>query len=428
MVRKSERRQQSLHKSILEALVVNSPQVEVLLAAVWRKKLRAAGFRITAKRRAYLDQVASAVVERREIPPPIKSRRHIEIAVDESDVEAAMQLALDAMTAAVETGLKAAGKSAARQVLRVAPIVGAQTMAENADFQRRLLKVWGPAFRWMHALLNASIEIGEMATVDGAGLRRRRYVHKALVQIHARGCLAAGEVLALLEAGFASGALGRWRTLHELETVGEFIKTNGNAMARRYLAHAVVENVKIARAAELDPATFDLAGLVGQRKARRLRQRSRESMDDLGWVGKMPGSGRPTFVAIEKATERASWRQAYLLACGAVHTGAHSTRQPLGLPEGAHFFLAGPSNEGIELPANWTVQRLAMLTMLMTDFLPASDGAVLASSFKELAARTMREVEQGQVRYERAYARHLAKHAAVESRRERRGLVSPQQP
>ena len=56
---------------------------------------------------------------------------------------------------------------------------------------------------------------------------------EALLHLHARGCQVASEVEVLLEAGFADGALSRWRTLHEVTTVACFLHKHGNDAGKR---------------------------------------------------------------------------------------------------------------------------------------------------------------------------------------------------
>src|SRR5205823_6426740 len=56
-----------------------------------------------------------------------------------------------------------------------------------------------------------------------------------------------GEIVRLIRSGFADGAHARWRTLHEIAVVAQFLGKHGNAMAERYLLH---DAVRACRAAE----------------------------------------------------------------------------------------------------------------------------------------------------------------------------------
>jgi hypothetical protein len=60
----------------------------------------------------------------------------------------------------------------------------------------------------------------------------------ALLDLFRSGILVAGEVLVLMRSGFETGALARWRALHETTTCAEFISAGGYDLletARRYL-------------------------------------------------------------------------------------------------------------------------------------------------------------------------------------------------
>jgi hypothetical protein len=68
---------------------------------------------------------------------------------------------------------------------------------------------------------------------EGAGER-------ALTELFRSGMLAAGEVLVLMRAGYTTGALARWRALHEIATRAEFMSGGGLLLfetAHRYLQH-----------------------------------------------------------------------------------------------------------------------------------------------------------------------------------------------
>ena len=54
--------------------------------------------------------------------------------------------------------------------------------------------------------------------------------------MHARACRTGYEILTLLDAGLASAAHARWRSLHEVAAVAFFVKEHGPETAERYLA------------------------------------------------------------------------------------------------------------------------------------------------------------------------------------------------
>ena len=69
----------------------------------------------------------------------------------------------------------------------------------------------------------------------------------ALAELLRSGILVAGDVLALMRAGYTTGALARWRALHEIATRAEFISGAGEFLletARRYHRHEHYRSIR----------------------------------------------------------------------------------------------------------------------------------------------------------------------------------------
>ncbi len=62
-------------------------------------------------------------------------------------------------------------------------------------------------------------------------------VRYACLFLHSRSLKVAHEICALLRAGLASGALGRWRTLHELEVVSRTLLLGNRGTSSRFINH-----------------------------------------------------------------------------------------------------------------------------------------------------------------------------------------------
>lgn len=60
--------------------------------------------------------------------------------------------------------------------------------------------------------------------------------------LHEKGCATATEIMVLLRAGLADGALARWRSLYEVELVASFLAANDDTVSERYLDHAAIKN------------------------------------------------------------------------------------------------------------------------------------------------------------------------------------------
>lgn len=68
------------------------------------------------------------------------------------------------------------------------------------------------------------------------------YVFQTLTKLHSRAISIAGEILRLIEAGYADGALARWRSIHEIACTAQFIQQNGQETAQRFLDYRVVDD------------------------------------------------------------------------------------------------------------------------------------------------------------------------------------------
>lgn len=372
-----------------------------LLVAVWARKLRSAGHRITSKRRDQLRAIAECLV-RGEDPAKLElaSRRPLTLTIEREDLDEAIKLVEEVVSKAAEPTLRRAANEAAKHVLSEARAVAREARLVQADFERHLGRIWGRAFDYMRALVILCIEIGEAraARVHARPTRRERTLDDVLLRLHARGCLVASEVIVLLESGHAGGALARWRTLHEIDVVAAFIGSNGNAAARRYAAHADAEGVRVERAGQLDPETLDLRALLGARRARRLRKEGKEFEADYGWAAAALGKRRVTFKDLEEATQRATWRQPYAVACGIVHAGSHATHSPMGLL-GIEAMLSGPTTAELEVPAEWTVKRLIQLTMTIIDREPSIDAMVATKVIDALGRKTLDAIGRAQTKF-----------------------------
>jgi len=97
--------------------------------------------------------------------------------------------------------------------------------------------------RWREPLLIAQVflehSIGLGHVINSA--ERPRAVEaenakfEALIRNHARVCRIGKEALCLAASGFASGALARWRTMHEIAAVCLFLRQHSEEVSRRYL-------------------------------------------------------------------------------------------------------------------------------------------------------------------------------------------------
>ena len=98
---------------------------------------------------------------------------------------------------------------------------------QRTQFLKRLYQVWGEPLSQLERLIVIATELGGCIN---SRLRAQEpcpdpFTVEVQTRLHARACQIAQEVLTLLSAGYADGAMGRWRSLHEVTVVAELHRT-----------------------------------------------------------------------------------------------------------------------------------------------------------------------------------------------------------
>jgi hypothetical protein len=92
-----------------------------------------------------------------------------------------------------------------------------------AGFNQRLHSRWREAFETLEFAILAHEQAGVLYKFDHdlkyPSDEDKSYEYSALVRLHARACQIAQEILTLVRAGYADGAMARWRALFEIGTV-----------------------------------------------------------------------------------------------------------------------------------------------------------------------------------------------------------------
>ena len=203
-------------------------------------------------------------------------------------------------------------------------------------------------------------------------------------RLHARACQIAREVLTLLYAGFAEGAMARWRALHELAVVSLFIG-HDEELAERYRFHEAVESRKVAvqyrkhteklglepiTDAEFEQMEADVATLK-KRFGKGYGESYGWAVERLRKIGK-----RATFDKIEEAAELGHLRPYYQLASHSVHANPKGAFYRLGLVDQTEMLLAGPSSYGLADAGQNTAISLGQITSALVSLAPTLDEIV----------------------------------------------------
>jgi hypothetical protein len=219
---------------------------------------------------------------------------------------------------------------------------------------------WSRSLLIVEAFLQAAAELGrEVNEAERpAAAARGDTRFEALIRNHARAIQVAREVYVLASNGYSSGALSRWRTLHEIAVTSLFLHQHESELSERYLLHDVVESRDSAREHNKykerlrceAPSTEELANLEDQVSSLERRfgaHFGRPNGWAQGYVFGISKNERVTFSAIERAVALDHWRPRYKLASQAVHSPSKAGYWSLSAGLMHDFLLIGPSGEGL---------------------------------------------------------------------------------
>ena len=362
----------------------NGLNVETLLLRIAEKKLADQGIVLGD---AQLDVLRSAL-QGREIS---------------SDTEVELLFA-DADLSAIDRELRGALKKLPSIVDDYAPaLVRALDRGWKAEqkrqrrtlrsFSRQLRTRWREPLTQLEQFIVACTDLGQ--TVNSR-LRSRQpcpepHLVEAQTRLHARACQTAWEVLTLLSAGFAEGAMARWRALHEMAVVSMFIGQDED-LAERYCLHEAVESLRIARQyrqhtvkLNLDPLTDAEVDALEKTVAGLEQRFGKDYRKPYGWA-----SGRSDFASIEADISLDHLRPYYKLASHSVHANPKGVFFRLGLDDHqSDVLLAGPSSIGLSQPGQNTAISLGQITASLCTLRPNLDSLAISKAIILLGERTM---------------------------------------
>ncbi len=269
------------------------------------------------------------------------------------------------------------------------------------DFQIRNELRWETSFRELDILIHTCRELGDFAKEyiwqDSNNIGKS--LCEAITTLHARSVRVSNEILALMRAGFPDGAMARWRTLHELATIGKFLTLAGNEIAERYIAARICQSKRAANRYELRRVKANLPPL-GENERRQinegyeevLRLYGNEMKDDLGWATPFfsfkSTKARVTFDKIEEQVGLEHLQPWVKFAHQEVHASFIPPYRGLGVSESSKtVHLVGPSDSGMVDPG----QNMAISLIISTDNLlnlrKSVDTAIYSASLGKMLAR-----------------------------------------
>ncbi|MDN4060245.1 DUF5677 domain-containing protein [Massilia sp. YIM B02769] len=229
-------------------------------------------------------------------------------------------------------------------------------------------RIWGDVFDQLDFLRHLALEWGHHAQDLQSGPYKQPNTAFALNRLVGRAYEIVGEIVALTKAGYADGALARWRSLHELCVISMFIAKQPDRCAEMYLAHHQIEELRLL---EIDRASGtdndrdrDRDRFVAHLRRQKVQLTSKYGSafgGDLGWASIELGRARTTFRELESLVGLDILRRGYQRANSTVHGGALATLTRISVEVSGADSTVVPAAYGCEVAAHYTTASLSML-------------------------------------------------------------------
>ena len=244
----------------------------------------------------------------------------------------------------------------------------------------------------------------------------------AILALYSRGILVAEEVHALARGGYASGALARWRTLHELAVIATVIAEHEDRerLAARFVEHEAVGALEAMQAYDKHCAPWGLEPHPPEQVAELERQvdelsalhspgrkKGKETFDDAygwaeGFVPRGPRRNSPSFADLEKQTKLLAGRPAYVAASHAIHGGFRGlTGNPGQRDPSEPTLLTGASAAGLHQPLALSTWSLSALTHVLAQVEQFPAEVCHAHAMKLLGDETIDSLALDLARYDK---------------------------
>jgi hypothetical protein len=294
----------------------------------------------------------------------------------------------------IRSAMRAAPKTLRPIYDRAWPQQSRHLARERSGFQRRLHARYAAAFELLDMQLVLTRELGEELNRLARAQRptgEQAVLADVLSRLHARACQIAHEVAALLRAGYADGAMARWRSLHEVSVVFQFIAEHGPDTAIRYLAHDAIESWKAARgynamAARLKHRPFTVAELTAIKNDSdsALAKYGPEFETEYGWAAHALRNGRPSFADLERTVKLDHFRPCYKFASHNVHANPKGVLYRLSVLGDRHLLPTGSTNVGLTDPGQNAALSLGQITAGLVNQVPSLDALCFMAMLNEL--------------------------------------------
>lgn len=229
-------------------------------------------------------------------------------------------------------------------------------------------QLWGMAVGKLNILRYLVVEWNQAATKLKKGAYANSNTTLALSRITSRAYDIVGEVIALARAGYADGALARWRSLHEICVIAMFLRKHSDECAKMYLSHSIIEELRLIESGEAN-GTIGAKNREDNLYLRTLKKHKMELINkfgpafakDYGWASVELGRAKITFRELESNVELEILRQGYQQANSTIHGGSLAALTRISLGRGIECSDEVPPAFGCEVAISYASSSLSTL-------------------------------------------------------------------
>lgn len=262
-----------------------------------------------------------------------------------------------------------------KQVKRESKKILKQNREDISKFKKRLNKTWKSAINQLEVFISFNLEYGVIVSDSYRQKNPNDIKFETLLRLHARSCQIACEILELIRAGFADGAMARWRSLYEISVLANFLEKGTEELCQRYLDYYFIENHYETLEYQKNHERLGYEPLLEEEieESKNLDEAQKEKYGNdfgklYGWVGDALPKRKWNFAGIEETIEFKYMRSFYKMANNSVHSGAKGFIYTLGQYDSNGVMLAGPSNYGFADPGQNTAFSLFQTTLTLSEF------------------------------------------------------------
>lgn len=336
----------------------------------------------------------------------------------EEEIQATVQRLLNELTESIpdieDNLVEAVSQAVPDALARVAELIGSHMSDQAFEYSLHLRKAhldraetvqctWGTAIEQVDLLRHMVLEWNCAAMEVRSGAYTNPNTAFALSRLVTRAYEIVGEIVLLGRAGYADGALARWRSLHEVCVVAMFLARQSDRCAQMYLSHHWVEELRLL---EVDKAsgTACARNTHHDRYVRDLRKQKTAMVNkfgkafasDYGWASVALGRAKTTFRDLESHVGLETLRRGYQQANSTVHGGALATLTRISLGPGGIDGADIPPAYGCEVAANYATASLSMMVAELCLETENADLVAMCMVIHNCASKIREQIELGQ--------------------------------